>query len=145
MFIATGFYSGYMPKAPGTWGSVVGVLIWFFLYRLDIAVYWGVVAVLFLAGTIAAGAAEKIVDQPDPGIITIDEVVGQLMVLAIVPASPIWVLTGFVIFRFFDIIKPFPVNWLDNHIHGGLGIMLDDVAAGLYAMAVIWVLLQFFT
>jgi phosphatidylglycerophosphatase A len=144
MFIATGFYSGYLPKAPGTWGSVAGVLVWFCIYRLEAPIYWGIVAALFVAGTIAAGAAEKIVDRPDPGLITIDEVVGQLMVLAIIPASPIWVFIGFVIFRFFDILKPFPVNWLDKHIHGGLGIMLDDVAAGLYSMLVVWILLQFF-
>jgi phosphatidylglycerophosphatase A len=145
MFIATGFYSGYLPKAPGTWGSMVGVLIWFFIYRLESPLYWGIVAVLFGAGTIAAGAAEKIFDRADPGLITIDEVVGQLMVLAIIPASPIWVFIGFVIFRFFDILKPFPVNWLDKRIHGGLGIMLDDVAAGLYGMGTIWILLQLFT
>lgn len=144
MFIATGFYSGYLPKAPGTWGSLVGVLIWLFIHSLETPLYWGIVATLFIAGTIAAGAAEKIVDRPDPSLITIDEVAGQLMVLSIIPVSPVWVFIGFVIFRFFDILKPFPVNWLDTHIHGGLGIMLDDVAAGLYSMLVIWILLYFF-
>ena len=137
MFIATGAYSGYLPKAPGTWGSAVGVLIWLLLAPLPLAQYWSVVGVLFVLGVISAGAAEKIVDRGDPGLVVIDEIVGQLIVLGLAPLHPLAALAGFGLFRFFDILKPFPVNWLDTHLHGGLGIMLDDVAAGLYGLLVL--------
>lgn len=134
MFIATGAYSGYLPKAPGTWGSAVGVLIWLALARLPLATYGASVGVLFVIGVISAGAAEKIVDRGDPGLVVIDEIVGQLIALTLVPFHPLAALAGFVLFRFFDILKPFPINWIDDHLHGGLGIMLDDVIAGLYAL-----------
>ena len=139
MFIATGAYSGYLPKAPGTWGSLLGVGLWAALHRLELLPYAGVVAALFIVGTACAGSAEKIVDRGDPGIVVIDEIVGQLIALTMAPFHPIAALLGFALFRFFDILKPFPINWLDKHIHGGLGIMLDDVAAGIYA----FLLLQF--
>jgi phosphatidylglycerophosphatase A len=135
LFLATGAYSGYLPKAPGTWGSVVGVFLWFALAPCSPLVYGLTVLGLFTGGTLVAGAAEKILDQGDPGVVVIDEIVGQLIALALVPVHPLTALLGFALFRFFDILKPFPVSWLDQHIHGGLGIMLDDVAAGLAALA----------
>jgi phosphatidylglycerophosphatase A len=137
MFIATGAHSGYLPKAPGTWGSAVGVLVWLLLSRLEMGPYFSVLAALFVVGVFSAGAAEKIVDLGDPGIVVIDEIVGQLIALSLAPAHPAAALAGFVLFRFFDILKPFPANWIDNHLHGGLGIMLDDVVAGLYALIVL--------
>ncbi|PIE56117.1 MAG: phosphatidylglycerophosphatase A [Desulfobulbus propionicus] len=143
MLIATGAGSGYLPKAPGTWGSLVGVLLWLPLVRLGPQVYLISTAVLLVLGTAAAGAAEKIVDRGDPGLVVIDEIVGQLIALALAPVTPVTVIAGFLLFRFFDILKPFPVNWLDTHIHGGLGIMLDDVAAGLYAFLFLRLLLFF--
>jgi phosphatidylglycerophosphatase A len=144
MFIATGAYSGYLPKAPGTWGSLVGVLLWLGLRNLAIGPYAAVVAVLFVVGTAAAGAAEKIVDRGDPGLVVIDEIVGQLIALAMVPNHPVAVIAAFALFRFFDILKPFPVGWLDQHIHGGLGIMLDDVVAGLYALILLQIATRLF-
>ncbi len=138
MFIATGAYSGYLPKAPGTWGSLVGVLLWLLgLHKLDPATYAIMLTGILLIGTTAAGAAEKIVDQGDPGLVVIDEILGQLIALALVPCHPLTALTGFALFRFFDILKPFPVSWFDQRIHGGLGIMLDDVMAGIYALLVL--------
>jgi len=145
MFIATGAYSGYLPKAPGTWGSMVGVGLWLGLCRLPLLTYIWVILGLFVLGTIAAGAAEKIVDRGDPGLVVIDEIVGQLIALAAVPHHTIPVVAGFVLFRLFDIIKPFPVGWFDRHIHGGMGIMLDDVAAGLYALAILQIGIRIFT
>lgn len=137
MFIATGAHSGYLPKAPGTWGSAVGVLVWLLLSRLEMGPYFSILAALFVVGVFSAGAAEKIVDQGDPGIVVIDEIVGQLITLSLAPTHPAAVLAGFCLFRFFDILKPFPANWIDSHLHGGLGIMLDDVVAGLYALIVL--------
>lgn len=140
MFIATGAYSGYLPKAPGTWGSLVGVLLWAAgLYKLEPLAYAVMLGVLLLVGTAASGAAEKIVDQSDPGLVVVDEILGQLLTLALAPRHPLAAVAGFALFRLFDILKPFPVNWLDQHIHGGLGIMLDDVAAGIYAFALLQV------
>lgn len=137
MFIATGAGSGYLPKAPGTWGTLVGLLLWWPLAGLSLTAYLATVAVLFIVGVASAGAAEKILDRGDPGVVVIDEIVGVLIALAAVPLHPVAALAGFALFRLFDIAKPFPVGWLDRHLHGGLGIMLDDVAAGLYALLVL--------
>jgi len=142
MFIATGACSGYLPKAPGTWGSAVGVALWFGLRNLALTHYLAVVAALFVIGTACAGSAEKIVDQGDPGLVVIDEIVGQLIALTAAPAHPIAVAAAFLLFRLFDIVKPFPAGWLDRHIHGGIGIMLDDVVAGIYALLVLQAGLQ---
>ena len=137
MFIATGAGSGYLPKAPGTWGTLVGLLLWWPLAGLSLTAYLATVAVLFIVGVASAGAAEKILDRGDPGVVVIDEIVGVLIALAAVPLHPVAALAGFALFRLFDIAKPFPVGWVDRHLHGGLGIMRDDVVAGLYALLVL--------
>ena len=138
MFIATGAYSGYLPKAPGTWGSIIGVGLWAGMYRLGLLPYVGVVALLFIIGTACAGSAEKILNQGDPGIVVIDEIVGQLIALTAAPLNPAAALLGFTLFRFFDIIKPWPIQWLDRRVTGGVGIMVDDLVAGLFSNAVLW-------
>jgi phosphatidylglycerophosphatase A len=143
MVIATGFYSGYLPKAPGTWGSLVGLFIFFMLHTLSLPVYLAVVAGLFLVGSFAAGEAEKIMDHKDPGLVVIDEIVGMLITMIAVPATPLAMAMGFILFRIFDIAKPFPVNFFDQRFHGGLGIMLDDVMAGIYSLVILQVLLRF--
>ena len=142
MLIATGFYSGHLPKAPGTWGSLVGLLLFFMLHLLSLPVYLAVVFGLFCLGTFAAGEAEKILDNRDPGKVVIDEIVGMLIAMIAVPATPLAMLAGFILFRIFDIAKPFPVNFFDQRFHGGLGIMLDDVVAGLYSLAVMHLALR---
>ncbi len=144
MAIATGCSIGRLPKAPGTWGSLAAFLPWFFIRGLSLPLYLAIVAALFVVGFFASGAAEKIMDRPDPGCIVIDEIVGMLITLTQAPAHPAAWLLAFILFRLFDIFKPFPVSWLDRHIHGGLGIMLDDVMAGIYALVclqIIWALL----
>ena len=147
LFIATGAGSGYLPKAPGTWTSALTVLLWFFAgqwYTFALGPYLLFVAAIFALGVVSAGAAEKLVDRPDPGLVVIDEVVGQLIALSAAPAHPLAALAGFILFRFFDILKPFPIRWLDQHIHGGLGIMLDDLLAGVYALIVVQLGLSLF-
>ena len=143
MIIATGFYSGYLPKAPGTWGSLVGLVLFFLLHTLSLETYLAVVASIFLVGTFAAGEAEKIIDHQDPGLVVIDEIVGILITMIAIPATPLFMVLGFVLFRIFDILKPFPVNFFDQRFHGGLGIMLDDVMAGIYSLIILQILVRF--
>ena len=143
MLIATGFYSGYLPKAPGTWGSLVGLLLFFLLHTLSLEIYLAVIASIFLLGTFAAGEAEKIMDHPDPGLVGIDEIVGMLITMIAIPATPLLMVLGFILFRIFDIWKPFPVNFFDQRFHGGLGIMLDDIMAGIYSLIILHVLIRF--
>jgi phosphatidylglycerophosphatase A len=137
MFIATGAGSGYLPKAPGTWGSLVGVLLWLVVGRLAPSTAWSIISGLFVIGIFSAGAAEKILNQGDPGIVEIDEIVGQMIALSLAPSHPAALLAGFILFRLFDIFKPFPIGWIDQHLHGGLAIMLDDVVAGIFSLVVL--------
>ncbi len=138
--IATGMYVGKIPKAPGTWGSLAAFLPWLLIKDLPLTSYLGICAFAFIIGFFAAGSAEKILNSPDASPIVIDEIVGMFITLTLAPSHPMAWFTGFALFRFFDIIKPFPVSWFDKNIHGGIGIMMDDVMAGIYA----FLSLQFF-
>ena len=134
MAVATGLYVGMIPRAPGTWGSLAALLPWLLIRNLPLLPYLAVLATVFVLGFFAAGSAEKILDRPDAGAIVIDEILGMFITLTLAPAHPAAWLLGFILFRIFDIAKPFPVSWFDQHIHGGIGIMMDDVIAGLYAL-----------
>ncbi|MBT8353362.1 MAG: phosphatidylglycerophosphatase A [Desulfofustis sp.] len=142
--LATGFYSGKIPFAPGTWGSAFALIPWYFCRGLSLANYLIVLGALFVVGFLTAGSAEKIFDKPDPGSIVIDEIMGMFVALTLAPNHPVAWLLGFILFRIFDVWKPFPVSWLDTHLHGGIGIMMDDVMAGIYALAclqLIWLVI----
>jgi phosphatidylglycerophosphatase A len=139
VWIATSGGAGYFPMAPGTAGSAVGVGIVAAIGALSLGRIWQQAAIAGLAlglgalGVWAAGQAEKHFGKTDPGQVVIDEVVGQMMTLVLWPgASWKWLLAGFLLFRFFDVLKPFPARRLE-HAPGGWGIMLDDVAAGAYS------------
>jgi phosphatidylglycerophosphatase A len=132
--LATGLYSGKIPFAPGTWGSAFALIPWYFCRGLSLVNYLIVLAVIFVVGFLTSGSAEKIIDRPDPGCIVIDEVLGMFITLTLAPNHPAAWLLGFVLFRIFDVLKPFPVSWFDTHLHGGIGIMMDDVMAGIYAL-----------
>jgi len=135
LVIATGVGSGYSPIAPGTAGSVVGLA----LYLPLVAVlggpgfaYLGAVAVVTAVGMWAAGHAERIFESEDDGRITVDEVAGQLLALAWLPVRPdVWI-ASFFLFRLFDIVKPPPARQAEA-LHGGVGVVTDDLVAGLYA------------
>ncbi|MFP6742134.1 MAG: phosphatidylglycerophosphatase A [Alphaproteobacteria bacterium] len=138
VLIATFFGTGALPKMPGTWGSLatlpLGVLL------LVLGGPWAVAvgaAVAFLIGWWATARVLEQVDSGDPGYIVIDEVAGQLMVLAMVPPDVVHVAFAFAIFRAFDILKPWPIGWLDRNIHGALGVMVDDIAAGALGALVV--------
>jgi phosphatidylglycerophosphatase A len=133
MALATGLYIGKIGKAPGTWGSLAALLPWLMLKDLSLPTYFLVLAAVFVLGFFVSGSAEKILDSPDAGCIVIDEFLGMFVTLIAAPAHPLAWALGFLLFRIFDIAKPFPVSWFDQKIHGGIGIMMDDVVAGLYA------------
>lgn len=131
--IATGLYVGKIPKAPGTWGSAAAFIPWLFFKDASVPTYLILICTTFIVGFFAAGSAEKILDRPDAGPIVIDEILGMFIALFLVPDHYLAWIAAFVLFRIFDITKPFPVSWFDQRIHGGIGIMMDDVIAGLYA------------
>ncbi len=133
MAFATGFYVGKIGKAPGTMGSLAAFLPWLLIKDLPLATYLIILFVVFIFGFFISGSAEKILNRADAGCIVIDEILGMFITLALVPQHPLAWCLGFILFRIFDIVKPFPVSWFDQHIHGGIGIMMDDVIAGLYA------------
>ncbi|MUM78141.1 phosphatidylglycerophosphatase A [Pseudodesulfovibrio sp. F-1] len=137
---------GHFPKAPGTWGSLAAVVAapWLFL-PLPL---WGrlaVLALIFAVGIWACGVAERTMGRKDPGCVIIDELFGQWLTLLFFAAMPIWQLgLAFILFRAFDILKPWPVKWAETAFPGGLGVMADDGVAGLYALLclhfVAWIL-----
>ncbi len=135
MAIATGFYSGYTPKAPGTMGTLVAFPIHFLIILLPATGYYLALTAILVLAIITAGMAEKIIDRQDPGMVVIDEIIGMLIGLINAPLTLPALVVAFILFRIFDICKPFPVGWLDKHLHGGTGIVLDDVMAGIYTLA----------
>ena len=133
MLVATGLGAGYFPVAPGTWGSLPGLALAWGLARLagDWAVAAGA-AVVSVLGVWAAGRAESILGEKDPGPVVVDEIAGQMVSLLFLPQSPRVLVGGFLLFRALDVLKPWPANRLED-LPGGSGIMADDLMVGLYA------------
>ena len=134
LFLATCGSVGYLPWAPGTWGSLLALPLHFFLSHLEPRLYWSSLLTVIVLAVAAAGAAEKILDRKDPGVVVIDEVAGMLVTMIGAPQSLLAYVAGFLLFRLFDIVKPFPVCWADRHLNGGVGIVMDDLLAGGYAL-----------
>lgn len=137
-WIATALGAGLSPKSPGTAGSLVALLPWWFLLR-DLAIGW-YVAVLaggFALGVWACTVCERRLDTHDQGALVWDEVIGMWITLFAAPPRWWWMAVGFALFRLFDIWKPWPVDWADRRVQGGFGVMLDDVVAALYALIVL--------
>lgn len=124
---------GYLPWAPGTWGSAVGVLFIALVPPMAIEVQLLLVLAGFIVGTIASTAAEQVIGEQDSGHIIIDEFVGMLISVLYLPQSFGWLLAAFLLFRILDIVKPFPIRQVEASLQGGLGIMTDDILAGLGA------------
>jgi len=133
VFIATVGYCGYFPIAPGTVGSAAGLVVYALVWWTQSPIVEvGLIAALFAAGVWAGTTAERYFGGIDPGPIVIDEVVGMLMTLAFIQVGWSAALTGFVLFRIFDVIKPYPAGRFEQ-LHGGLGVMADDAMAAVYA------------
>lgn len=133
MLLAFGFGTGLAPKAPGTAGTLVGIPCAFMLSGLTGVQAWSVIVVMSIAGVFICGYAARKLGVHDHGGIVWDEIVGYVIAVAFVPDTWLWWLLGFAFFRLFDIVKPWPIRELDHRLHGGLGIMLDDVVAALFA------------
>ena len=135
--LALGFGAGLVPVAPGTAGTVVGVLIDPLLRPLGLELRILVVAVMAVAGVWICGASARRLGVHDHPAIVWDEIVGYLALMLLLPAGWTWALLGFAVFRLFDIWKPWPIRQLDHAVGGGLGIMLDDIAAAAWGALVL--------
>ncbi len=131
--VGTGCGAGFSPVAPGTMGSLLGVGLYVPLAAAGPPAVGVAVALLFPAGLWAAGVCGKRYGNHDHGRIVVDEIVGQLIALASFPARPAWLLFGFLLFRVFDIVKPFPAGRIDERWRTPFGVMADDVVAAIYA------------
>lgn len=132
---------GYLPGAPGTWGTVAALPLWWLLTHLGLLGYALAVAALLVVSVMVAGPAQTLLGRHDHSAIVIDEVVGLLLALAGAPVNWTVVLVGFVAFRAFDILKPWPISWL-NQGTSGPAVVLDDVAAGVMARLVLAVFMS---
>jgi phosphatidylglycerophosphatase A len=144
VFLATGGYTGYLPGAPGTYGTLVAIPLCYLLSRLGPV--QATLSLLLFAGFAVwiSGEAERLFNRRDPGLIVIDEIAGFLVTLLLIPWSVKSVVIGFLLFRLMDIAKPFPIRKLELRLKGGWGVVGDDILAGIYANAALRVLMQFF-
>lgn len=141
-FLSLGFGSGLSARAPGTCGTLVAIPLYLLLAQLPLTFYLLAILIAFAAGVYLCGYTSTALGVHDhPGIVW-DEFVGFWITMIAVPASWQWILAGFVLFRLFDIVKPWPVKIADERMTGGFGIMFDDVLAGLYALAGLQIALQ---
>lgn len=134
------FGIGFIPIASGTFGSLAGLLIGYILYLINFNLFFIIIPLLFIFGVIASNTYQKQTGEKDSSVIVIDEVVGQLIAMIFVIDNLTLVLCSFIIFRIFDIFKPWPASYADKKMDGGLGVMLDDVFAGIYAAILIYLI-----
>jgi len=137
MLLATGCFTGYIPFAPGTFGSIAGLPLCFLLSRTKLPVAILFILIFIFFAIWISTQAEKILKQNDPGCIVIDEIAGIMVTFLGLPFNTISVVAGFAAFRFFDILKPFPVRSMERKFAGGTGIVLDDIAAGILSNLVL--------
>ena len=131
LFVASGAYCGFSPKAPGTVGSIIALPFCYILSKLDNVASVLFILVFIIFSTWTAHVAEKSLNQKDPGCIVIDEIAGLMITFVFIPFNFLAACAGFVIFRTLDILKPFPISWIEKKTAGGISIMADDIAAGI--------------
>jgi phosphatidylglycerophosphatase A len=137
-FLGLGFGSGLIPKAPGTFGTIAAIPIYLLMKDFSLAIYVMITLVAFIVGIWICQQSADWIGKDDPSAVVWDEIVGYLITMIAAPSGWQWLFLGFVLFRLFDIVKPWPISWADKSLHGGLGIMVDDVIAGLFS----WITLQ---
>ncbi len=140
--LAFGFGSGLSPKAPGTVGTLAAIPFYLILREFSLPVYMAIVAVASLVGIYLCGKTSEDMGVHDHGGIVWDEFCGFWITMLAAPAGWQWIVVGFLLFRLFDIWKPWPIRTIDEKVHGGFGIMLDDLIAGTYALIVLQLLAQ---
>ena len=134
--LAFGLGSGCAPKAPGTFGTLAAIPFWWlFLQDVPLLPYIGVLIAAFAFGVYLCQKTSDDLNVHDHGGIVWDEWIGLWITYLMLPTGIEWIIIGFIFFRFFDIIKPWPIKWLDQKVDGGFGIMIDDVLAGIFALA----------
>ena len=136
-WLAFGLGSGLLPVAPGTWGSLLAVGIFWLLPPLPLGLQLSALLIAFACGCVICGTSAHRLGVHDHGGIVFDEIVAMLLVLCVTPRTPGWTLAAFLLFRLFDIAKPWPIREADHRLRGGLGIMLDDILAAVYAALVV--------
>jgi phosphatidylglycerophosphatase A len=137
LFFATGCGSGYAPVIPGTAGTVVALVPFYLFSSFSLPVYLLTIAAFIFIAIWISHQAAILLNMKDPPPVVIDEVAGYLVTMVSFSNTWQYVAAGFVLFRLFDILKPFPARWIDRNVPGGYGIVLDDVAAGIYANIVL--------
>jgi phosphatidylglycerophosphatase A len=142
--LATGFESGFMPAAPGTAGTLVGIPVYLAFSLFSWPLWLITVLALTALGWYASGMAERIFGRKDAQCIVIDEIVGLQWTLFMVTPTLVHVVLGFALFRFFDIVKPFPARYFQDKLPGGCGVVADDLAAGVYGNIVMQILICWF-
>ncbi len=143
LLLATGTYLGYSRFAPGTLGTLWGVPLAYAISKAGPGAGGGILAVSIILSIILSSRASLLIGKKDPGSVVADEIVGYCVTIFTLPFTPVTVILAFILFRFFDILKPFPVNYLDKHVGGGLGIVLDDLGAGVMAGIVLNIIMRF--
>jgi phosphatidylglycerophosphatase A len=142
-WLACGFGSGLAPVAQGTFGSLAAILPWLLLRQLSLPINLLVIAIGFAIGVWACDVAGRALGVDDHRSLVWDEFIGQWIALLPALLAPWWaVIVGFILFRLFDVWKPWPIRWLDRHLKGGMGVMVDDVVAGLFAAILLWLVLH---
>ena len=139
--LSTFFYVGYLPLIPGTFGSLAGIAV-FYLVRVNPITLVSLTVILIGIGFFVSGKTEQVMQKKDPSCVVIDEVCGMLLSLLFIPYDIRLVIAAFFLFRILDTLKPFPIGRLER-LEGGLGIMCDDLAAGIYTNIVLQVVLRF--
>ncbi len=142
-FLAFGFGSGLAPKAPGTFGTLAAIPLYLLLVQFSLPVYLTVVLLVSLSGIYICSKTSADLGVHDHSGIVWDEIAGFLLTMVAVPLHWQTVVAGFLLFRFFDIIKPWPIGWLDSRVSGGTGIMVDDLVAGVFSLFVLHLMLHF--
>lgn len=132
--LALGFGSGLSPIMPGTMGTLAAIPFYLLMTGLPLWLYVALLVIGFVAGIKICNAATSAIGRHDHGAIVWDEFIGFGITMLAAPSGWTWIAIGFVLFRFFDMVKPWPISWFDRRVHGGFGIMLDDVIAGLFAL-----------
>ena len=132
-FLGLGFGSGLAPVAPGTFGTLAAIPIYLLMQNLSLITYLVLTTIAFIVGIWICQQSADWLGKEDPSAVVWDEIVGYLITMIAAPTGWLWIVIGFVLFRFFDILKPWPISLADREIHGGLGIMVDDVIAGVFA------------